>query len=111
LLVDAVTYANSAKTRLLGIDEDVIRGHGAVSPEVSAAMAEGVKRVSGADIALSLTGIAGPSGGERPVGTVFIAVASAAGTTVKERHFAGDRHQIQTLAAYAGLQLVRQACA
>jgi nicotinamide-nucleotide amidase len=111
LLVDAVTYANSAKTRLLGIDEDVIRGHGAVSSEVAAAMAEGVKRVSGADIALSLTGTAGPSGGTamKPVGTVFIAVATAAGTSVKERHFVGDRSHIQILAAYAGLELVRRA--
>jgi nicotinamide-nucleotide amidase len=113
LLVDAVTYANSAKTRLLGIDEDVIRGHGSVSAEVAAAMAEGVRRVSGADIALSLTGIAGPAGGTaaRPVGTVFIAIATAAGTTVTEKHFVGDRHQIQTAAAYAGLDLVRKACA
>ncbi len=112
LLVDAVTYANSAKTRLLGIDEDILRGHGAVSPEVAAAMAEGVKRVSGADIALSLTGVAGPSGGsdEKPVGTVYIAVAAAGGTTVKQRKFTGDRFQIQTLAAYAGLHLIRQVC-
>jgi nicotinamide-nucleotide amidase len=75
-------------------------------------MAEGVKRVSGADIALSLTGIAGPAGGtaDKPVGTVFVAVAAAGATTVKERHFSGDRHQIQTLAAYAGLHLVRQVC-
>jgi nicotinamide-nucleotide amidase len=112
LLVDVVTYANSAKTRLLGIDEEVIRGHGAVSSEVACAMAEGVKRVSGADVALSLTGIAGPSGGspEKPVGTVFIAVAGPSGVKVVERHFGGDRHQIQTLAAYVGLNLVRQAC-
>ena len=112
LLVDAVTYANSAKTRLLGVDEDVLRGHGAVSAEVAAAMAEGVRRVSGADIALSLTGIAGPSGGsdEKPVGTVYIALATAKGTVVKQRLFAGERLQIQTLAAYAGLQLVREAC-
>jgi len=112
LLVDAVTYANSAKTRLLGIDEEVIRGHGAVSAEVAAAMAEGVRRVSGADLALSLTGIAGPAGGteSKPVGTVFIAVAGAGGTTVTEKHFHGNRHQIQTAAAYAGLELIRQAC-
>jgi nicotinamide-nucleotide amidase len=113
LLVDAVAYANSAKTRLLGIDEDVIRGHGPVSAEVAAAMAEGVRRVAGADVALSLTGIAGPTGGsaDKPVGTVFIAVATATGTTVKERFFPGDRLQIQTLAAYAGLALVRHLCA
>ncbi|HWL87476.1 MAG TPA: competence/damage-inducible protein A [Polyangiaceae bacterium] len=112
LLADVVTYANSAKTRLLGIDEDVIRGHGAVSSEVACAMAEGVRRVSGAAVALSLTGIAGPSGGspEKPVGTVFIAVAGPAGVKVIERHFPGDRVQIQTLAAYAGLNLVRQIC-
>jgi nicotinamide-nucleotide amidase len=112
LLVDAVTYANSAKTRLLGIDEDVIRGHGAVSSEVAAAMAEGVKHVSGADVALSLTGVAGPGGGtpEKPVGTVFIAVCGPGGNLVKERHINGDRHQIQTLAAYAGLHMVREAC-
>jgi nicotinamide-nucleotide amidase len=112
LVVDAVTYANSAKSRLLGVDEDVIRGHGAVSAEVAAAMAEGVKRVSGADVALSLTGIAGPSGGsaKSPVGTVFMAVAGPSETTVKERHFPGERHQIQTLAAYAGLELIRRWC-
>ena len=112
LLLDAVTYANSAKTRLLGVDEDVIRGHGAVSSEVAAGMAEGARRVSGADVALSLTGIAGPAGGsaEKPVGLVYMAVASSTGTTVKERRFSGDRLQIQTLAAYAGLQLVRQMC-
>jgi nicotinamide-nucleotide amidase len=114
LLVDAVTYANSAKTKLLGVEEDVLRGHGAVSAEVAAAMAEGVRRVSGADIALSLTGVAGPSGGteEKPVGTVYIAVASSKGTIVKHRLLAsfGDRVMIQTLASYAGLQLVREAC-
>lgn len=112
LIVDAVTYANSAKTQFAGVEEDVIRGHGAVSAEVAAAMAEGVRRASGAEVALSLTGIAGPSGGSdtKPVGTVFMAVASSAGTLVRDRVFAGDRAQIQTLAAYAGLQLVREAC-
>ncbi len=111
LLVDAVTYANSAKTRLLGVSEDVLRGHGAVSAEVAAAMAEGVRRVSDATLALSLTGVAGPTGGspQKPVGTVFLAIASAAGTTVTELHLPGDRLQIQTLAAYAGLKLVREA--
>ncbi len=101
LLVDAVTYANSAKTLLLGVGEDVLRGHGAVSAEVAAAMADGVRRVSGADIALSLTGVAGPSGGsdEKPVGTVYLALASAKGTLVKHRVFGGERLHIQTLAA------------
>jgi nicotinamide-nucleotide amidase len=113
LLLDAVTYANSAKSKVLGVDEETIRWHGAVSPEVAAAMAEGARRVAGSDVALSLTGVAGPSGGSdaKPVGTVFIAVAGPAGTSVKERHFNGDRHQIQMLAAYAGLAMVREASA
>jgi len=109
LLLDAVTYANSAKARVLGVDEDVLRAHGAVSSEVAAAMAEGARRASGADVALSLTGIAGPTGGSeaKPVGTVFLAVTGARGTELKHRVFSGERWQIQTIAAYAGLQLVR----
>ena len=111
LVLDAVTYANSAKRAVLGVDEDVLRGHGAVSAEVAVQMAEGARRVSGADIALSITGIAGPSGGsdEKPVGLVYFALASAEGTRVKEQRFAGDRTWIQTLAAYAGLGMVREA--
>ncbi len=113
LLLDAVTYANSAKARVLGIDEDTIRWHGAVSSEVAAAMAVGAKRISGADVALALTGVAGPSGGgeQKPVGTVFLALARPDGTTdVKHRVFPGERLQIQTLASYAGLQLLRELC-
>jgi nicotinamide-nucleotide amidase len=114
LLLDAVTYANSAKARLLGVDEETIRWHGAVSPEVAAAMAQGARRVASADVGLALTGIAGPSGGseEKPVGTVYIALARPDGTTeVKHHVFPGDRPRIQTLAAYSGLQLVRDLCA
>ena len=111
LLLDAVTYANSAKQRVLGVDEDVLRGHGAVSAEVAAAMAEGARRVSGADVALSITGVAGPGGGseEKPVGLVFLGIATAQGTKVTEKRFAGERLNIQTLAAYAGLALVKAA--
>jgi nicotinamide-nucleotide amidase len=114
LLLDAVTYANSSKSRVLGVNEETIRWHGAVSSEVAAAMADGAKRVSGADVGLSVTGIAGPSGGSegKPVGTVYIALAGPDGTTeVKHRVFNGDRAQVQTLAAYAGLQMVRELCA
>ncbi|MGA7122945.1 MAG: competence/damage-inducible protein A [Polyangiaceae bacterium] len=114
LLLDAVTYANSAKSRVLGVNEETIRWHGAVSPEVAAAMAEGAKRVSGAHLALSLTGIAGPSGGSegKPVGTVYFGLARPDGTTeVKHRVFGGDRFQIQTMAAYSGLLMVRELCA
>jgi nicotinamide-nucleotide amidase len=94
---------------VLGVDEDVLRAHGAVSSEVAAAMAEGAKRASGSDVALSLTGVAGPAGGteDKPVGTVYLGVTGPRGTEVKHRVFPGDRLQIQTLAAYAGLNLIR----
>ena len=113
LLLDAVTYANSAKQSVLGVDEDVLRGHGAVSPECACRMAEGARRVSGSDVALAITGIAGPAGGSdaKPVGLVYLAIATAKGTEVKERNFKGDRLWIQTLAAYVGLQMIRDASA
>jgi len=113
LLLDAVTYANSAKARILSVDEETIRWHGAVSAEVASGMARGAKRISGSDIGLSLTGVAGPSGGteEKPVGTVYLALARSDGTVdVVHRVFQGDRTRIQTLAAYAGLQMVRESC-
>jgi nicotinamide-nucleotide amidase len=113
LLLDAVTYANSAKARILSVDEETIRWHGAVSAEVASGMARGAKRVAEADLALSLTGVAGPSGGseEKPVGTVYLALARPDGTTdVVHRVFQGDRARIQTLAAYTGLQMVRDLC-
>lgn len=111
LLLDAVTYANSAKQSVLGVDEDVLRGHGAVSAECACRMAEGARRVSGADVALAITGIAGPAGGTdtKPVGLVYLALATAHGTEVKERNFKGDRLWIQTLAAYVGLSMLRDA--
>jgi nicotinamide-nucleotide amidase len=113
LLLDAVTYANSSKASILGVNEDSIRWHGSVSPEVACEMALGARRVSGADIALSLTGVAGPSGGTdtKPVGTVHIALARPDGTVESQhRLFTGDRARIQTLASYAGLEMVRDLC-
>ena len=111
-VADAVTYANSAKTRLLGVSEDVLRGHGAVSAEVAAAMAEGVRRVCGVEIGAGVTGIAGPSGAtpNKPVGLVYWAVNHPGGTVVRERTFLGDRQQIQMLAAFNVLALVRDVC-
>jgi nicotinamide-nucleotide amidase len=108
----AITYANSAKSRLVGVSEDVLRGHGAVSAEVAAAMAEGARHVCEVELALAITGIAGPTGStaDKPVGLVHWAVAHPGGTVVRERTFSGDRNQIQTLAAFAGLALVRDVC-
>lgn len=112
LLLDAVTYANSSKQAVLGVDEDALRGHGAVSAEVATRMADGARRVSGSDVALAITGIAGPTGGTdaKPIGLVYLAVSTSKGTIVKEQHFGGERHWIQTLAAYVGLEMVRAAC-
>ncbi|MFO0551380.1 MAG: CinA family nicotinamide mononucleotide deamidase-related protein [Polyangiaceae bacterium] len=106
----AVVYANSAKTRLLGVSEDTLRGHGAVSAEVAAEMANGVRRKFEVDVGLSVTGIAGPTGGtaDKPVGLVHWAVAHPQGLITKDKVFHGDRNEIQRHAAYAALDLVRR---
>ncbi|HTJ85312.1 MAG TPA: competence/damage-inducible protein A [Polyangiaceae bacterium] len=109
----AVTYANSAKTRLLGVSEDTLRGHGAVSAEVAAEMAQGARRLCEVDVGLAVTGIAGPAGGTatKPVGLVYWAVAHPGGTVVRERVFPGDRNEIQLHAAYSALDLARRVAA
>ncbi|MEM9073696.1 MAG: competence/damage-inducible protein A [Myxococcota bacterium] len=110
LLLDAVTYANSAKTQVLGVGPDVLRGYGAVSSETASAMAEGAKRVSGADVGVSTTGVAGPGGGTdaKPVGTVWFGLATENGTLTLRHHFHGDREQVRMQAAYVALELVRR---
>jgi nicotinamide-nucleotide amidase len=113
LIGGAVVYANSAKTRLLGVSEDTLRGHGAVSAEVAAEMAQGVRRVCEVDVGLSVTGIAGPGGGtsSKPVGLVHWAVSHPGGVEVKERVFVGDRNEIQLHAAHAALDTLRRIAA
>ncbi len=103
------SYANSVKEGVLGVDPALIRDHGAVSAEVARAMAKGARRVLGVDIALSLTGVAGPTGGtpDKPVGLVHFAVATAGGTTDRRVVWPGSRNQVQRIAAFAGLALVR----
>ncbi len=110
LIGSAVVYANSAKTRMLGVSEDTLRGHGAVSAEVAAEMAQGARRLCEVDVGLSVTGIAGPSGGTsaKPVGLVYWAVATPNGTHVRERVFRGDRNEIQIHAAHSALDLLRR---
>lgn len=105
-----VSYANDVKRTLLGVPDELLKTHGAVSEPVARAMAEGALRAFGADFALSLTGIAGPGGGsaEKPVGLVHFAVASADKTTAKQRIFPGTREQIRRFAAFAGLDLLRK---
>jgi nicotinamide-nucleotide amidase len=84
-----VTYANEAKASQIGVPMEMIATHGAVSEEVARAMAEGALRESGADFALSVTGIAGPSGGteEKPVGTAWLGLAEKGGETVSRKVF------------------------
>lgn len=112
MTLDAVCYANSAKSKVLGVGQELLRAHGAVSSETAASMAEGALRLGGSDLAVSITGIAGPGGGtdDKPVGTVWFGLARKDGQTVtKMRHLPGDRERIRTLAAYVALRMVWRA--
>ncbi|MDP3399827.1 MAG: CinA family protein [Brevundimonas sp.] len=105
----AVTYSNAAKTRMLGVPADLIEAHGAVSQPVAEAMAAGARSRAGVDLAVSITGIAGPGGGsdEKPVGLVHFGLATADGVRHLERRFGeGDRQAIRMAAAEQALQLL-----
>jgi nicotinamide-nucleotide amidase len=105
-----IAYDNAAKIELLGVAREGIERHGAVSEEVAAAMATGVRKRAGVDVGLAVTGIAGPGGGtpKKPVGTVWLAIASPAGDRALLRVLPGDRAQIRIRAAQAALDLVRR---
>ena len=106
-----IPYANEAKTRDLGVESKLIADFGAVSEEVARAMAEGAQRRTGAHYGLATTGIAGPTGGTeaKPVGTVFIALASATGESVVwRRRFLAERSAFKHLATQHALQLLRE---
>jgi nicotinamide-nucleotide amidase len=108
-----VAYDNAVKRDLLGVPEEVLVRHGAVSPECAVAMAEGARRVVGADWALSVTGVAGPGGGtpEKPVGLVYLGVAGPWGAEALEDRFRGDRERIRERAVAIALHLLRRALA
>ncbi|MBN8543576.1 MAG: CinA family protein [Alphaproteobacteria bacterium] len=105
-----VTYANAAKTEL-GVKEALIANHGAVSEEVAKAMAEAALKAAHADIAIAVTGIAGPSGGtaEKPVGLVHVACAVKNKTTHEKFLFSGDRSAIRLAAVEAALKMALKA--
>jgi nicotinamide-nucleotide amidase len=105
-----VSYSNQAKQSLVGVKETTLQEYGAVSRETAAEMALGIKQLSGVDIAVSITGIAGPDGGseEKPVGLVYIGLAYKDKVNVKEMRFVGDRIGIRTLAAKSALDMVRR---
>lgn len=101
-----VTYGDNAKQVLLGVRADTLAAHGAVSQQVAQEMANGARRVSGADLAVAITGIAGPAGGsaDKPVGTVWLAWAGADGLQGAElREFPGDRAAVRSQAVAAAL--------
>lgn len=106
----AVTYASSTKTALLGVPEELIRERGVVSRDVAAAMAEGARRRFGTDLAVSVTGVAGPDGGtpEAPVGRVYIGVAIDGKTVVFREDLPGDRETVRRAAAE---KAIRYLCA
>jgi len=106
----AVVYSNHLKTELAGVPAEMIDRHGAVSREVAAALAEGIRYRCESTLGVGITGVAGPAGGtpEKPVGMVFHAVASDTGTEVVERNFPGDRKRIRRFASTMALDMVRK---
>jgi len=107
-----VTYSNAQKRELLGVPDELLEGHGAVSDAVAVAMAEGARRRLAADLGVAVTGIAGPGGGseEKPVGTVHLAVAGPGEEVLRRRvRLPGDRRRVRWQASQAALELVRRA--
>ena len=111
LLAGLVTYSNEAKQQLLGVSADTLKAHGAVSEAVAREMAEGARRSTGADYALSVTGIAGPGGGtpEKPVGTVFIGIATSKTTEVAHKVNPFDRETFKHVTSQQALEILRRA--
>ena len=105
-LGSAVTYSNEAKIDILGVDPDIINDHGAVSSHCAEKMAEGAKRIFRSEIALSVTGIAGPDGGsaEKPVGTVWFGISSNDATYTFKKQFCGERALIRNSAVKTALE-------
>lgn len=106
----AIVYSNALKTEFAGVPEEMIDRHGAVSREVAAALAEGIRYRCESTLGVGITGVAGPNGGtpDKPVGVVFHAVASSTGTEVVQRNFPGDRKRIRRFASTMALDMVRK---
>ncbi|MGD2154358.1 MAG: competence/damage-inducible protein A, partial [Gemmatimonadales bacterium] len=105
-----IVYSDRAKVELLGVPQEKLERHGAVSEQVARAMAEGVCRRSGTETAIAVTGIAGPTGGseEKPVGTVWLAVRLRDTTLAERRFYPGTRDMVRARAAQGGLDLLRR---
>ena len=105
-----IAYSNALKEKLLGLDSSLLEEHGAVSSAVAKAMADGIRHKTGADIGVSVTGIAGPTGGteQKPVGTVFIGLSTPDETVAIPCRLPGDRWQVQKLTAVKSMDLIRR---
>jgi nicotinamide-nucleotide amidase len=105
-----ITYSNQAKEDLLRVPQDTLTAHGAVSAETARAMAAGVRGIFHSDLGIAVTGIAGPTGGtpEKPVGTVFMALAAPGGVAVRHHLFPGDRDEVKALTAQAALNWLKK---
>jgi PncC family amidohydrolase len=105
-----VSYSNEVKHDLLGVPHELLRTHGAVSAQVALAMAAGAARALGVDLAVAVTGVAGPDGGtdEKPVGLVYVAVQDRAGSDVRRYHWDGDRAENIRASAVAALELLME---
>ena len=104
-----ITYSNAAKMELLGVPSDTIAQHGAISAQTAAAMARGAVARAGVDLAVSITGIAGPGGGtpQKPVGLVYLGVAKReGGARVERRVFSGDRTEVRRAATVEALEML-----
>ena len=105
-----VSYTNAVKAGVLGVPRDLLEQYGAVSEPVARAMAEGVRRVTGSDLSVSVTGLAGPDGDDRgnPVGTVYVGLSWQGGSLVRHLTLGGDRVRIRLLAASNALDIIRR---
>lgn len=110
LLAGIVAYSNESKVKFIGVPREIIENHGAVSHETAKAMASGVRRATGADIGMGITGIAGPGGATeaKPVGLVYIALSSEGEESSVEYRFAGNRLDVKTRSAQAALVMLRR---
>lgn len=105
-----ITYSNEAKMRILGVEQDTLKTYGAVSMQTAKEMAQGAAKAAGSDVALSVTGIAGPDGGtkEKPVGLVYIGCYTNGTVVVKECRFQGERAQNRADSVTESLKLLKE---
>jgi nicotinamide-nucleotide amidase len=107
----AICYSNAEKVRQLGVREDTLAAHGAVSEQTVREMAEGARARFGTDLAVAISGVAGPDGGtpDKPVGLIWLALATAQSTDTKKIQWPGARDQVRTLASWWSLKLIDDA--